>query len=80
MKTKRETKRDGLSRAGWTIVVIPPICRPGYIAALDKAGRSPGNFIHFIADCVCEPQKELLWLMGQFTVLGGEGVNLPNAE
>ncbi|MBQ7251321.1 MAG: Fic family protein [Kiritimatiellae bacterium] len=69
-----------LLRAGWTIAVIPPICRSEYIAALDKAGRSPGDFIRFIASRVCETQKELLRLMGQSTVLGGDRVNPPNGD
>lgn len=69
-----------LLRAGWTIAVIPPICRPEYIATLDKAGRLPGDFIRFIADRVCETQKELLRLMGQSTVLGGDRANPPSGD
>ncbi len=53
-----------LLRAGWTPAVIPPICRHEYIATLDKAGRTPGPFVRFIRDRVCETQKELLRLMG----------------
>lgn len=64
-----------LLRAGWTIAVIPPVCRHDYIATLDKAGRSPAPFVLFIRDRVCETQKELLRLMGQPIALGGEGVN-----
>lgn len=54
-----------LLRAGWTLAIIPPICRHEYIAALDKAGRMPAPFVRFIRDRVCETQKELLRLMGQ---------------
>ena len=52
-------------RAGWTIAIIPPICRAEYIAALDKTGRSLRDFILFVRDRVCETQRELLRLMGQ---------------
>lgn len=69
-----------LLRAGWTIAIIPPICRPEYIATLEKAGRSPDDFIHFIADRVCETQRELLRLMGQSIAIGDEGVNVKNDE
>jgi len=64
-----------LLRAGWTIAIIPPICRPEYISSLDKAGRSPTEFIRFIANRVCETQRELLRLMGQSIEIADEGVN-----
>ena len=64
-----------LMRAGWTIAIIPPICRHEYIFSLGKAGTTPKPFILFIRDRVCETQKELLRLMGQSISLEGEGVN-----
>lgn len=68
-----------LLRAGWTLAIIPPICRHKYIATLDKAGRKPVPFVRFIRDRVCETQKELLRLMGQSIALD-EGVKLKNDE
>ena len=68
-----------LLRAGWTLAIIPPICRHEYIATLDKAGRMPAPFVRFIRDRVCETQKELLRLMGQSIALD-EGVKLKNDE
>ena len=68
-----------LLRAGWTLAIIPPICRHEYIATLDKAGRMPAPFMRFIRDRVCETQKELLRLMGQSIALD-EGVKLQNDE
>ena len=64
-----------LLRAGWTLAIIPPICRAEYIATLEKAGRSPADFVRFIRDRVCETQKELLRLMGESIALDDEGVN-----
>jgi len=64
-----------LLRAGWTLAIIPPICRHEYIATLEKAGRSSADFVRFIRDRVCETQKELLRLMGQSIALNDEGVN-----
>ena len=69
-----------LLRAGWTIAIIPPICRADYISTLAKAGRSPSDFIRFIADRVCETQRELLRLMGQSIAIGDEGVNAQSHE
>ena len=60
-----------LLRAGWTLAIIPLICRHEYIATLDKAGRMPAPFVRFIRDRVCETQKELLRLMGQSISLEG---------
>lgn len=54
-----------LMRAGWTLAIIPPICRTEYISTLEKAGRAPADFVRFICDRVCETQKELLRLMGE---------------
>ena len=64
-----------LLRAEWTIAIIPPICRAEYIAALDRAGRAPRDFILFVRDRVVETQRELLRLMGQSIAIGDEGVN-----
>ncbi|MBQ4440204.1 MAG: Fic family protein, partial [Kiritimatiellae bacterium] len=69
-----------LLRAGWSLAIIPPICRHEYIAALDKAGRTSAPFVRFIRDRVCETQKELLRLMGQSIALGNEGVKHPDDE
>jgi len=68
-----------LMRAGWTLAIIPPICRHEYIATLEKAGRQPAPFVRFIRDRVCETQKELLRLMGQPIAIGDEGVK-PNDD
>lgn len=67
-----------LMRAGWTLAIIPPICRHEYIATLEKAGRQPAPFVRFIRDRICETQKELLRLMGQPIALDDEGVNQKN--
>ena len=69
-----------LLRAGWSLAIIPPICRHEYIATLDKAGRTPAPFVRFIRDRVCETQKELLRLMGQSIALDDEGVKRANDE
>ena len=69
-----------LLRAGWTIAIIPPICRPDYISTLAKADRSPSDFIRFIADRVCETQRELLRLMGQSIALDDDRVNEPRSD
>ena len=69
-----------LMRAGWTLAIIPPICRHEYIATLENAGRQPAPFVRFIRDRVCETQKELLRLMGQTIAIDDEGVNPENDE
>jgi Fic family protein len=69
-----------LLRAGWTLAIIPPICRSEYIATLEGAGRSPAAFVRFIRDRVCETQKELLRLMGESIVLGDDGLNPKNDD
>ena len=69
-----------LLRAGWTLAIIPPICRPQYIATLEKAGRQIAPFVRFIRDRVCETQKELLRLMGESIAIDDEGVNVKNDE
>ena len=53
-----------LLRAGWTLAIIPPICRHEYIATIECAGKRINDFIRFIRDRVCETQKELLRLLG----------------
>ena len=68
-----------LMRAGWTIAIITPICRAEYIAALDKAGRSPRDFILFVRDRVCETQRELLRLMGQSIAAGAGKIEFRGA-
>lgn len=69
-----------LMRAGWTLGIIPPICRHEYIVTLGQAGRSPAAFVRFIRDRVCETQKELLRLMGQPIALDDEGVKSEKDE
>ena len=54
-----------LLRAGWTLAIIPPVCRHEYIMTLEKAEADLSPFVLFIRDRVCETQKELLRLMGQ---------------
>ena len=54
-----------LLRAGWTLAIIPPVCRHEYIMTLKKAEADPSPFVLFVRDRVCETQKELLRLMGQ---------------
>ena len=68
-----------LMRAGWTVAIIPPICRHEYIATLEKAGRSPQDFVLFVRDRVSETQKELLRLMGESIAID-EGVNEGKGE
>lgn len=69
-----------LLRAGWTLAIIPPICRHEYITTLEKASRQITPFVRFIRDRVCETQKELLRLMGQSIAIDDEGVNSGNDE
>ena len=59
-----------LLRAGYEIAIIPPILRSEYIAALEKAHRTPRDFCIFIAQRVIETQKDLLRLFGAITKLG----------
>jgi len=53
-----------LMRAGYNIAIIPPILRGEYIAALEKAHRTTGEFCSFIAKRIIETQKDLLRLFG----------------
>lgn len=64
-----------LLRAGWTLAIIPPVCRHEYITALEKSKADPSQFVLFIRDRVCETQKELLRLMGQSINLQDDRVN-----
>lgn len=56
-----------LIRSGYEIAIIPPILRSEYIAALEKAHRTPREFCSFIAQRVIETQKDLLRLLGAST-------------
>lgn len=56
------------------------VCRAEYIATLEKAGRSPADFVRFIRDRVCETQKELLRLLGESIALEDEGVKSASDE
>ena len=56
------------------------VCRAEYIATLEKAGRSPVDFVRFIRDRACETQKELLRLMGESIALDDEGVKSASDE
>ena len=69
-----------LLRAGWTLAIIPPICRSEYVATLETAGRSPAAFVRFVRDRVCETQKELLRLLGESIVLGDDGLNAEDRD
>lgn len=69
-----------LMRTGWSLAIIPPICRHEYIVTLGKAGRQPAPFVRFIRDRVCETQKELLRLMGESIAIEDEGVNCKKDE
>ena len=51
-----------LMQAGYTIAIIPPICRPEYIQALEKAHENDQAFILFIARMVKETQKDYVRL------------------
>ncbi len=46
----------------YTIAVIPPIIRPAYIQALEKAHTNDRDFLHLIAQMVLETQKDYLRL------------------
>jgi Fic family protein len=46
------------------ITIIPPILRRDYINALEKAHTDPSDFMHFIAECVLESQKDYVRLFG----------------
>lgn len=51
-----------LLKHGYNIAVIPPILRPNYIQALEKAHTSDVDFVNLIAQCVKEGQKDYLRL------------------
>lgn len=54
-----------LLQEGYPIVIIPPILRSQYIAALEKAHVNEQVFFDFIAACVVESQKDYLRLLGE---------------
>lgn len=51
-----------LMQAGYTIAIIPAICRAEYIQALEKAHENDQSFILFIARMVKETQKDYIRL------------------
>ena len=53
-----------LLQDGYPIVVIPPICRSEYIAALEKGHESENVFIQFIMERVVEAQRDYIRLIG----------------
>ena len=67
-----------LLRAGWTLAIIPPICRHEYITTLERAAKTTKPFILFIRDRICETQKELLRLMGVSILVEDDRVNREN--
>ena len=53
-----------LLQDGYPIVVIPPICRSEYIAALEKGHENENVFIEFIMERVVEAQRDYIRLIG----------------
>lgn len=53
-----------LLQDGYPIVVIPPICRSEYIAALEKGHENENVFIQFIMERVVEAQRDYIRLIG----------------
>ena len=53
-----------LLQDGYPIVVIPPICRSEYIAALEKGHENENVFIQFIMEQVVEAQRDYIRLIG----------------
>jgi Fic family protein len=51
-----------LLQEGFTITLIPPVVRPDYLRALEKAHTSDNDFIELIARMVRETQKDFLRL------------------
>jgi len=51
-----------LLQDGFTITIIPPVVRPDYLRALEKAHTSDNDFIELIARMVRETQKDFLRL------------------
>lgn len=54
-----------LLQSGYPVVIIPPILRSEYIAALEKAHTDDKVFLHFINEQVVEAQKDYLRLFNQ---------------
>lgn len=54
-----------LLQEGYPIVIIPPIVRSQYIAALEKAHVNEQVFFDFVSECVVESQKDYLRLLGE---------------
>lgn len=69
-----------LLRAGWSLAIIPPVCRHEYIATLAMSGRRPAPFVLFVRDRVRETQKELLRLMGQSVARPRDRVNATGGD
>ncbi len=53
-----------LLQYGYTIAIIPPIMRPEYIGALEKAHSDDADFMRLIAQMVKETQRDYLRLFG----------------
>jgi Fic family protein len=51
-----------LLQEGFTITIIPPVVRPAYLQALEKAHTRDNDFIELIASMVRETQKDFLRL------------------
>lgn len=69
-----------LLRAGWSLAIIPPICRAEYIAALEKSGRQTAPFVLFVRDRVKETQRELLRLLGKSDVVEHDRVKREGSD
>ncbi len=51
-----------LLQEGYTIAIIPPIMRPDYFKAFEKAHINDKDFIEFIAQMVKESQQDYIRL------------------
>jgi Fic family protein len=51
-----------LLQEGFTITIFPPVVRPAYLQALEKAHTRDNDFIELIARMVRETQKDFLRL------------------
>lgn len=61
-RTARLLMNLALLQAGYEILTIPPVCRLGYISALEKGRKDPAPFIEFIIDREVEAQKDMIRL------------------
>jgi Fic family protein len=52
-----------LLQEGYTIALIPPVLRAGYIALLEEAREDDRNFVDLICRCVHETQKDYLRIL-----------------